>query len=169
MPVCECGCGETAKRRYISGHNLTGNLHWQWRDGRSTTGPGSSYEMVYAPNHPTADARGYVREHIYVVEKLIGPLPPNAVVHHIDEDTKNNANTNLVVCQDRAYHNLIHRRIRALRECGNANWRKCSICHQYDEPGNLRIYEYGGKNGDIVCHRTCSIEARRRSRKCAQR
>jgi len=64
-----------------------------------------------------------VLEHVRVAEKALGkPMPPGAVVHHIDENKQNNVSTNLVICPSSTYHQLIHVRMRALAACGNANW-----------------------------------------------
>lgn len=82
-------------------------------------------------------------EHILVAEKALGkPLPPAAVVHHIDENKLNNTPTNLVICPDGAYHFLLHQRQRAIDACGHAHWRKCPFCKQHDAPENLHITEH---------------------------
>ena len=53
--------------------------------------------------------------HTLVAEQALGkPLPPDAVVHHVDEDRSNNAANNLVICPDRAYHAALHKRMRQL-------------------------------------------------------
>jgi hypothetical protein len=79
--------------------------------------------------------------HRVVVEQVLGrPLPYDAEVHHIDNNGLNNCHDNLVVCQDCAYHQLLHRRTRALKACGNPNWRKCSYCKQYDDPANMSSF-----------------------------
>lgn len=58
-------------------------------------------------------ARRKAREH---VARVLGyALPRKAQVHHVDENPRNNANTNLVVCEDAAYHKLLHRRMRERR------------------------------------------------------
>jgi hypothetical protein len=69
----------------------------------------------------TIDGRaGGVHQHI--AESALGrPLPHGVEVHHVDGDPSNNAPSNLVICQDRSYHRLLHRRARALRELGDAN------------------------------------------------
>jgi hypothetical protein len=101
--------------------------------------------------------RGARREHIVVAEKALGrPLPPEAIVHHVDEDRANNANSNLVVCPDRAYHNLLHQRMRARDACGNPSWRKCCRCGQYDDPANMGI------SGSQAYHRECNAAHVRR-------
>ena len=96
------------------------------------------YVLILAPNHPSANQTGYVSEHVLVCEKVLGkPLPFNAITHHIDGKKDNNKNSNLVICQDLDYHNLLHRRERALKECGHASWRKCVYCQEYDSLNNM--------------------------------
>lgn len=52
-------------------------------------------------------------QHVSVAEKALGkPLPKGAVVHHVDEDKKNNDPKNLVICPSQAYHLLLHKRMR---------------------------------------------------------
>ena len=68
--------------------------------------------MCWAPDHPNAQ-RGYVREHVLIVERALGKvLAPKHPVHHFDGDKHNNSNKNLVVCEDQSYHMLLERRQR---------------------------------------------------------
>ena len=91
-----------------------------------------------------------VREHVAVAEKALGrKLPTGALVHHMDLDKSNNAPMNLVICPNDAYHLLLHRRTRALNECGNANFLKCWICKTYDDPSMIVV------NGKNTHHRAC--------------
>lgn len=88
-------------------------------------------------------------EHITVAEKAIGHrLPAGAVVHHMDYNKTNNLQTNLLVCS-RAYHRVIHQRTDAFMACGNADWRRCGICQQYDAPINLACF------GTSAVHNAC--------------
>lgn len=100
-------------------------------------------------------------EHILVAEAALGKqLPPGAVVHHIDEDTSNNTPTNLVVCPGEGFHRLIHRRMDARKACGNADWLKCTICKNYDEPALISR----GKDGKLKFHLECARNRYRRNR-----
>lgn len=75
------------------------------------------------------------RKHVLIAQKALGKeLPITAVVHHIDGDRGNNTNTNLLICPNEAYHNLIHLRSEALEKCGNADWRRCKFCKEFDDP-----------------------------------
>jgi hypothetical protein len=95
-----------------------------------------------------------VLEHVLVAERALGkPLPPGAQVHHVDEDRRNNAPRNLVICDSAAYHQLLHQRTRAYRASGHADWRKCHICQRYDDLANLRTYEPSGVVRHIECWR----------------
>jgi hypothetical protein len=79
-----------------------------------------------------------VRGHTLVVEKALGrSLRRGAEVHHVDGDGANNEPSNLVVCHDHAYHALLEQRTRAQKVCGNASWRMCRHCKQYDAPENM--------------------------------
>jgi len=166
--LCQCGCGRLTtipkknhKKygrikgkpvRFIQGHSSTGSNNPKWNGGVKRKNDG--YVLISMPDHPRADSQGYVREHILVAEKALGkPLPPEAIPHHVDENRANNLPSNLVVCQDRNYHKLIHMRMRALKACGQASWRLCHICGKYDDPQNLKMGS--AKN----YHRDCNIQA----------
>lgn len=92
-----------------------------------------------------------IRAHRKIVEDILGKkLPNGAVVHHVDHDRLNNSPSNLVVCPNAAYHNLLHIRERALKASGNPNYRKCNYCKKWDDPKNLTI---GTSN---AYHRLCN-------------
>ena len=79
------------------------------------------------------------RPDICVVEKAIKKkLPQKAEIHHFPN--KRNF-TNIVICENRLYHHLLHIRYRALKLCGNVHYRKCVYCKEYDDPKNLYISE----------------------------
>jgi hypothetical protein len=88
--------------------------------------------------------------HRLVAEKALGrTLPSKAQVHHVDGNKLNNHPSNLVVCEDQAYHRLLHTRADALVATGNPEWRKCNYCKQWDSP------EVMGHRGTANYHFTC--------------
>lgn len=94
-------------------------------------------------------------EHRLLAEKVLGKvLPVGVVVHH---HTKNQ----LVICQKNTYHNLLHRRTRALKVCGHASWRKCWICKKYDAPENLYVPAGRGTCFHRNCHAVYEAERRK--------
>lgn len=70
------------------------------------------------------------RPHVKIVEKVLGKrLPLSAVVHHFNENCKDNSHSNLIVCQDQTYHLLLHARKRIHDAGGNPTTDKiCSRC-----------------------------------------
>jgi hypothetical protein len=57
-------------------------------------------------------------EHRVVAERMLGrPLRPGEVVHHIDEDKRNNNPSNLMVFESQAAHVRHHRELGERKEC----------------------------------------------------
>ena len=172
---CQCGCGgrtALAPQTHIARGLVRGEpMHFiqyhrvrvrgaaapAWRGGTKVV---KGYVLIQQPDHPHANSQGYVQESILVASNAVGhALPDGAVVHHVDEVPDNNSPKNLVVCQDQSYHMLLHMRMRALAACGNANWRKCKFCKQYDDPANLFVRSYR------AYHSRCANEYQREQRK----
>jgi hypothetical protein len=124
--------------------------HHNWKGGRRTDARGYVHVRV---------GGRYVREHVTVVEAVLGhPLPRRAVVHHVNGDAAVNHNDNLVVCEDQAYHNLLHARERARAACGNPNWKKCCRCKRYDAPDNLKGFTVRGCPSNQFYHAGCQLQ-----------
>lgn len=143
VKLCKCGCNHPVVRcdrqgnlrDYINGHNS--------RVGNCTTNHG--YKMIRMLDHPRANVRGYVSEHILVVEKHFGRLlRPGEEIHHIDGNRQNNYIGNLIVFATKAMHVAYEHRLRAFRDCGHYDWLKCGYCHNYDSPNNLSVYRRDG-------------------------
>jgi hypothetical protein len=87
--------------------------------------------------HVMVDGK-YRMEHHLVVERALGKaLSKPAEVHHVNENHSDNRPTNLVVCPDRAYHKLLHQRMRAFEATGSYDKRPCKYCKEYDVTSNL--------------------------------
>lgn len=68
------------------------------------------YVMVHMPDHPRANAWGYVREHIVVMEGVLGRLIPlgSGVVHHKNGIRDDNRPENLEFIDDHRAHLRMH-------------------------------------------------------------
>jgi len=108
-------------------------------------------------NH-NGDSVGY---HRVVAERVLGhTLPPRAVVHHVNDDSKDNRPDNLVICPNQSYHRIIHRRQRALEQSGNANYRLCQTCKKWDDPSSgMSLFR------DVAYHKKCRADKTKENRR----
>lgn len=81
------------------------------REVRGWLMDGDGYVRILRPEHPYANAQGYVLEHRLVFEEWLGRyLGESEVVHHIDGDRSNNARWNLMLFRSPRQHLDFHRR-----------------------------------------------------------
>jgi len=100
---------------------------------------------------------GYIPRALHVAQKALGKkIKRPAMVHHVNGDKLDDSNQNLVVCQNKRYHNFIHKRTRAYKACGHADWFKCYECHVWQPP------EAFGK--DKLVDKICKVGTNRRYR-----
>ena len=160
LGYCQCGCGQKTKigtdsnpsNKFLNHHHI-GN----WKGGKTLDTRG--YEYTKQKDHPRANKENYVLTSILVAEKALGHyLPLKAVVHHVDGKKLNNADNNLVACQNQAFHQLLHERQKALEACGDSNKRQCPYCHKYDFLKNF----YNNKKNHY--HRDCYNKNRNKKR-----
>lgn len=137
---CGCGCGQTTKYRFVRGHYQRTVV--RVRGYRQTTCP----------------VRGVVEEHVLVAEAAIGKmLPFGAEVHHVDKNRQNNAHSNLVICQDRRYHRLLHARARVVSAGGNPNTESlCRVCERAKPFESFAVCKRNGATGRQGICRSCS-------------
>lgn len=84
--------------------------HPRWKGGKTV-----SRGYIYIKNnaHRYATKNGYVLEHRLMMEKHIGRyLEPQEIVHHINENIKDNRIENLMLLPNRSAHREYHRNIR---------------------------------------------------------
>lgn len=162
LGYCQCGCGQktniatrtTNKYGWIKGepfkcivgHNAShpkGGNHPMWNGGKTKGRKG--FSLTKTPDHPRGGAKGYVYDYVLRAEKALGRYLPNkAVIHH-------HTTEQLVVCENQAYHIFLELRTRALKNCGNVQFRKCLYCQRWDDPNNL----HHQSNGLGCYHKEC--------------
>jgi len=68
------------------------------------------YKKLLIPYHSRADTKGYVFEHIVVIESILNrQLRPNEELHHIDKNPLNNSPDNLRVYKNHRDHMMTHK------------------------------------------------------------
>lgn len=115
--VCNCDCGSeklALGKTLLSGKTRScGCLHREssMRNIPKTTKPLSSERTTRSGYIEIKTERGYVRKHIHVMECHLGRrLTKDEVVHHIDQDKRNNDLSNLQLMTN-AEHTALHNRL----------------------------------------------------------
>lgn len=84
----------TCSAKCRADETMRGRRSLNWKGGRTRNGNG--YALLHVPEHPDADRDGYVVEHRYLMERLIGrPLERSEHVHHRNHDRSDNRLSNL--------------------------------------------------------------------------
>lgn len=110
---CKCTC-KVCDKEFMPPRPAEGGIYCSYEcmgiDSRAERVDRNGYWYVCVPDHPRASKQGYVPEHHLVVEADMGCyLPEGMVVHHKDEDKRNNDIGNLVAMTDSA-HKSFHAR-----------------------------------------------------------
>lgn len=114
---CKCGCGQEVKGythtnpprpvKFKSGHNAKGTQSVRYKGGYITEW---GYRRIYKPDHPRANKRGYVLEHRWIMEQIIGrQLRSHEHVHHINGIKTDNRPENLQLktsSEHTSHHNI---------------------------------------------------------------
>ncbi len=122
------------------------------------------YWLILDREHSRSNHKGYVFEHIVIAEKALGySLPKSVEIHHVNETPLDNAHTNLVICQDRAYHRLLHQRQRVLNAGGNPNTDKlCCACKGLQAKIDFHLSKRNGDGRTEMCKSCTKIRASNR-------
>jgi hypothetical protein len=131
----------------------------------------NTYRHVRVESHPRARSGGKtIAVHVLVAEAALGRYLPDGVeVHHVDGNRQNNANTNLVICENKAYHHWLHMRARIVAAGGNPNTQL--LCWMCRLPKDKELFAVSRRNatGKQAACRECTTAARksykRKSRK----
>ncbi len=119
-------------------------------------------------------AGGHRAEHLRIAINVLGhPLPVNAEVHHVNGNGRDNRHSNLVICENRAYHFLLHLRAKILILGGDPDTQR--ICSGCKVPVNIEGFGSFKPGPSGSPHRIClacaasRADARRRRRGIPQR
>lgn len=112
----------------------------------------------------TTKDRKCVKVHRQIVENILGISLPSAVeIHHIDYNKANNKKSNLVVCQDRKYHQLLHRRTDTLLAGYNPDTHhKCNDCGDYKENTNFSFNKTRASGLSNICKECQNLRSKER-------
>ena len=126
LGMCECGCGlptiPIAKTSTRQGR-IKGQPNRFLRGHPSKNQATTTYKYIRING-------ALLKVHRLRAATALGkPLPPRAVVHHADGAMRHDAP--LVICEDQAYHLLLHYRMSVVRAGGNPNTQKqCCTCRR---------------------------------------
>jgi hypothetical protein len=116
----------------------------------------NGYVMISTPGGNHRNKRGCMKLSIIIAELVWGKLlPPGAVVHHVNGIKDDDRPKNLVICENQAYHQLLHERIKAQEATGDPHKRRCKTCKAWDDPEKLK------KTGESWVHPVCDKEYHR--------
>jgi hypothetical protein len=88
------------------GEYQRGNNNPAWNGGRHLQ---AGYYVVFSPDHPNSDCKGFVYEHRLIMEEKIGRhLNSEEVVHHINHDKTDNSPENLMLFGSQSEHLEYH-------------------------------------------------------------
>jgi len=157
---CACGCGLQVTRpynKYINGHNkkYTSKTPYKYKKQEN-------YYVVYKPEHPYANSRGYVYEHRLVYEEYNKCcLLKDVVIHHINGIKDDNRIENLEPKwkgDHIADHCTLDMTNRFCFICGSTNTTLSRKEKKYDL--RKRWYKLGEKHN--ICHKCyCRINSKK--------
>lgn len=110
------------------------------------------YNYALVKGHPNATRNGYVLEHRIVVENhLMRLLDPNEVVHHLNENKKDNRIENLEVMSANQ-HAVLHAQGKETKLVE----LRCPSCHALFIRHRIQTHLVKKNNSYCCCSRSCS-------------
>ena len=101
-------CFNTGRTHIQKGQHISVETEFKWKGGRFYNNEG--YVLVYQPEHPLAQNRGYILEHRFILEKQIGRyLYKEEVSHHINGVKDDNRPENLMLFSNASKHLKFHK------------------------------------------------------------
>jgi len=95
------------KHRIKITESLKGKQSRNWKGGSQIS---NGYRLIYKPDHPYCNGRGYILEHRLIAEKYLKRyLLSTEIVHHVNENTLDNRVENLIVFTGIGYHIAFHK------------------------------------------------------------
>lgn len=123
------------------------NYNPDWNRKSTSTG----YEVTYCPDHPRAWSTGYVYTHVLIAEQKLGRLlEPDEIVHHKNENRKDNNPENIKITNQSDHareHQLSHGHLVAVL--------KCPMCDKIFEKRRNQTYLINGRVATF-CSRKCN-------------
>jgi hypothetical protein len=166
MPIgiCACGCGlptripKSSNPRYgwVKGFPV------RFRSGHNSRLKPSGPYPGKGIGHGKAEGIHRLR----AMKALGRRLPKGAVVHHTDGSK--NPDAPLVICENHAYHMLLHHRMRIKARGGNPNTdRICSRCRNVKDRSDFNRFKLGFGGLSHYC-RGCANEMNKewRNKRC---
>lgn len=93
-------------------------------------------------------------EHRLIAERAVGhALPSTVQIHHVNGDGRDNAHSNLVICENQSYHRLLHWRQHIVDAGGNPDTERiCPRCSKIKVLSEFRVNRQAPNGYNAYCH-----------------